>query len=156
MITTEAEVYILYKYSFCCYNYCVTGVIAQWYSVRLTTGRSWVLAPAESYQRLLKWYSLPSHLALDIREWSGKVKHAELPVNQPPAVAFTAFADVWPRATGNGDRRRPMRHWCWRNFDFFDYCIAVAKILYFCKHLYQNRSTQWRQYEPYLAKIQCA
>ena len=28
-----------------------------------------------------------------------KVKHAELPVDQPPAVAFTAFADVWPRAT---------------------------------------------------------
>ena len=23
----------------------------------------------------------------------------ELPVNQPPTVAFTAFADVWPRAT---------------------------------------------------------
>ena len=33
------------------------------------------------------------------REWSGKVKHAELPVDQPPAVAFTAFADVWLRAT---------------------------------------------------------
>ena len=30
-------------------------------------------------------------------EW--EVKHAELPVDQPPAVAFTAFADVWPRAT---------------------------------------------------------
>ena len=27
------------------------------------------------------------------------MKHAELPVDQPPAVAFTAFADVWPRAT---------------------------------------------------------
>ena len=27
------------------------------------------------------------------------VKHAELPVGQPPAVAFTAFADAWPRAT---------------------------------------------------------
>ena len=39
-------------------------------------------------------------MALDIREWSGKVNHAELPVNQPPpAVAFTSFADVWPRAT---------------------------------------------------------
>ena len=36
---------------------------------------------------------------LDIREWSGKVKHVELPLDQPPAVAFTAFADVWPRAT---------------------------------------------------------
>ena len=41
-------------------------------------------------------------------------------MDQPPAVAFTAFADVWPRATGNGDRRRPMRNWCGRNFDFFD------------------------------------
>ena len=30
------------------------------------------------------------------KEW--EVKHAELPVNQPPAVAFTAFADAWPRA----------------------------------------------------------
>ena len=27
-----------------------------------------------------------------------KVKLAELPVDQPPAVAFTAFADAWPRA----------------------------------------------------------
>ena len=44
-------------------------------------------------------YYLPSRLALDIREWSRKVKHAELPVNQPPAVAFTAFADVLPKAT---------------------------------------------------------
>ena len=38
-------------------------------------------------------------MALDIRKWSGKVKHAELPVDQPPAVAFTAFADVCPGAT---------------------------------------------------------
>ena len=35
-----------------------------------------------------------------------------------PAVAFTAFADVRPRATENGDRRCPMRHWRRRNFDF--------------------------------------
>jgi len=35
---------------------------------------------------------------LDIWEWSGKVKLAELPVDQPPAVTFTAFADAWPRA----------------------------------------------------------
>ena len=27
-------------------------------------------------------------------EW--EVKLAELPVSQPPAVAFTAFADAWP------------------------------------------------------------
>ena len=47
----------------------------------------------------LKWYSLPSRLVLEIREWSGKDKHVELPVDQPHAVAFTAFADVWPRAT---------------------------------------------------------
>ena len=46
-----------------------------------------------------KWHSLRSRLALDIREWSGKVKHVELPVDQPPAVAFIAFTDVWPRAT---------------------------------------------------------
>ena len=26
------------------------------------------------------------------------VKLAELPVDQPPAVAFTAFADAWPGA----------------------------------------------------------
>ena len=39
-------------------------------------------------------------------------------MDQPPAVAFTAFADVWPRATRNRDRRRPMCHWRWRNFDF--------------------------------------
>ena len=38
-------------------------------------------------------------LVLDVREWSGKVKHTELLVDQPPAVAFTALADVWPRAT---------------------------------------------------------
>ena len=42
-------------------------------------------------------------------------------MDQPPPVAFTAFADVWPRATRNGDRRRPMRHWRGRNFDFFDF-----------------------------------
>ena len=29
-------------------------------------------------------------------EW--EVKLAELPMDQPPAVAFTAFADAWPRA----------------------------------------------------------
>ena len=29
---------------------------------------------------------------------SGTVKLAELPVDQPPAVAFTALADAWPRA----------------------------------------------------------
>ena len=47
-------------------------------------------------------------------------------MEQPPAVAFTAFADVWPRATRNGNSRRPMRHWRGRNFDF-DYCtIAIV------------------------------
>ena len=29
---------------------------------------------------------------------SGEVKHAELPVDQPPAVALTVLADAWPRA----------------------------------------------------------
>ena len=47
-----------------------------------------------------------------------KVKDPELPVDQPPAVTFTAFADVWPRATGNVDRRRPMRHWRGKDFDY--------------------------------------
>ena len=28
----------------------------------------------------------------------GKVKLVELPLDQPPAVAFNAFADAWPRA----------------------------------------------------------
>ena len=36
-----------------------------------------------------------------------------------PAVAFTAFADEWPRATLNGDRRRPMPHWRGKEFYFF-------------------------------------
>ena len=56
-------------------------------------------SPCRVLPKTLKWYSLPSRLALDIREWSGKVKHPELPVDQPPAAAFTAFADMWPRAT---------------------------------------------------------
>ena len=42
-------------------------------------------------------------------------------MDQPPAAAFTASADVWPRATGNGDRRRPMRHWRGKDFGVFDY-----------------------------------
>ena len=46
-----------------------------------------------------KWHSLPSRLALDKCERSREIKHAELPVGQLPAVAFTAFADAWPRAT---------------------------------------------------------
>ena len=73
--------------------------MTQWKSVCLAAGRSCVLALAESYQRIQKSYSLPSRLALDIREWSRKAKHTELPVDQPPAVALIAFADVWPRAT---------------------------------------------------------
>ena len=32
-------------------------------------------------------------------------------MDQPPAVAFTVSADVWPRGYRNGDRRSPMRHW---------------------------------------------
>ena len=50
----------------------------------------------------------------------GKVNTRSYQWTSPPAVAFTAFADVRPRATGNGDRRRPMHHWRGRNFDFFD------------------------------------
>ena len=78
------QVYIIVFNAFCTVVFC---------------SRSWVRVPAESYQRLKKCYSLPSRLALDIREWSGKVKHKKLPVDQPPAVAFTAFADMWPGAT---------------------------------------------------------
>ena len=28
-----------------------------------------------------------------------EIKHVELPVDQPPAVALTVFADVWPWVT---------------------------------------------------------
>ena len=31
-----------------------------------------------------------------------KAKHAELPVDQPPAVAFTVFADALPRSMETG------------------------------------------------------
>ena len=57
-----------------------------------------------------------SCLALDVLEWSGKVRHTELPVDQHPTEALTAFIDVQPRATGNGDRHHPMCHWSERNF----------------------------------------
>ena len=46
-------------------------------------------------------------------------------MGQPPAVVFTAFANVWPRATGNGDRCHPMRHWRGRNFDSFLACAEL-------------------------------
>ena len=52
--------------------------------------------PRRVIPKTLKKYSLPSRMALDIRESNGKVKPAELPGSQPPAIAFTAFADVWP------------------------------------------------------------
>ena len=45
-------------------------------------------------------------------------------MDQPPAVAFTAFADVWP--TRNGDSRRSMRHWRGRNLEIF-FCDLLAK-----------------------------
>ena len=51
--------------------------IHQCESICFTTGRLKVGAPAESYQRLQKSYSLPSALALDRREWNGKVKYVE-------------------------------------------------------------------------------
>ena len=60
-------------------------------------------------------------------------------MDQPPAVAFTAFADVWPRATRSGDRRRPMRHWRGRNFNLdltgqgrvaFPYVYACKAVLH--------------------------
>ena len=45
-------------------------------------------------------------------------------MDQPPAVAFIAFADVWPRATGNGDRRRPMHG---KDFDLLTWSMSVTK-----------------------------
>ena len=39
-------------------------------------------------------------------------------MDQPPAVDFTAFTEVWPRATGNGNRLPHIHHWRGRNFDF--------------------------------------
>ena len=56
-------------------------------------------------------------------EW--KFEHTELPVDKPSAVVFTASADVWPRATKNRDRHRPMRHWRGKDFDCFDNDIAI-------------------------------
>jgi len=45
------------------------------------------------------------------------VKHAEFPVDQPSAIAFTAFADAWCSAR-NGDRP-PFAPWEGeRTFDF--------------------------------------
>ena len=41
-------------------------------------------SPSRVIPKTLKWYSLPFCLALDVWEWSGKVKHAKLPVEQPP------------------------------------------------------------------------
>ena len=52
-------------------------------------------------------------------------------MDQSPAVAFTAFADVSPRATRNGDRRRPMRQWRGRNFDFFE--IDIRGYIFGCE-----------------------
>ena len=80
-------------------------------------------SPGESYQRLLKWYSLPSLLALDKWEMSGEVKHAELPVDQPPpAVAFTAFADAWPRAIETEIGAALCAIGRGKDFDFFESC----------------------------------
>ena len=53
-------------------------------------------------------------------------------MDQPPAVAFTAFADVWPRAAGVGNRRSPLRHWRGGNFGFLSVCTLMftVSILY--------------------------
>ena len=37
-------------------------------------------------------------------------------MDQPLAVAFTAFANVWPRANSIGNRRRPIRHLRWKDW----------------------------------------
>ena len=44
-------------------------------------------------------------------------------MDQPSALAFTAFADVWPRATGNGDRRRLVRHLRGKDFEVLTFDI---------------------------------
>ena len=73
------------------------GVMAQWLE-RLPHNRKVVgSSPGRVIPKTLKmvltaFLSGARHMR---KEW--EVKHAELPVDQPPAVAFTAFADVWPR-----------------------------------------------------------
>ena len=93
-------------------------------------------------------------MALDIKDWSGKVKHAELPVDQLPAVAFTVFADVWPWATGYGDRRHPICHWCGRNFDFdFDsFHLLMPNLLsqLVCKYSKVRRPFQKLAYKHFM------
>ena len=69
---------------------------------------------------MMMMYSLPSRLALDIRGGSGKIKYAELPVGQLPAVAFTAFAFVWPRATETEVGAALCAIGAGRTFTFFD------------------------------------
>ena len=44
----------------------------------------------------------------------------ELAVDQPPAVAFTAFADMWSWAVQNGDGCHPMYHWHGKDLTSFD------------------------------------
>ena len=48
------------------------------------------------------------------------MKHAELLVDQSPAVAFTAFADVWPRATETEIGAALCAIGVRRNFDVFE------------------------------------
>ena len=47
-------------------------------------------------------------------------------MDQTPIVAFTAFADLWPTTTGNGDRGRPVHHW--RGEEASTFLIAVNEI----------------------------
>ena len=69
-------------------------------------------------------------------------------MDQPPTVAFTAFADLWPRATGNGDRHHPIRHWCGRNFDFFFHKTFMKPLHYV--NLFKNFSTSWKVFDYFL------
>ena len=42
-------------------------------------------------------------------------------MDQPLAVAFTAFVEVWPReivADSRGDSRRPICYWCGKTLNF--------------------------------------
>ena len=48
-----------------------------------------------------------------------EVKHVELPVDQPPAVALTAFADAWPRAIETEIGAVLCAIGCGKDFDFF-------------------------------------
>ena len=101
-----------------------TGVMAQWLE-RLPQNRKVVgsspdlVIPKNGTHCLLFCRSMHENGA-------GKLSTRSYQWTCPPAAAFTALADMWPMATGNWDRHRPMRHWRARNLHFF----WVSSILY--------------------------